>query len=624
MASTESFYPGSSYSLEPNYGDNFVGYRVPFKSIGITTDARTANQVKDVSNKLNMGLKHVELSFLTPEVFESIPKQHTKEIQRVLKLTGAEASVHGPLVDPSGYTQQGWSESMREAAERKMELAIERSHELDPKGNIPVTFHSANAPGTEWKYEKDASGKLVRKPVQIVGIDRDTGRPSGFKQEEVYFKELEKPEKISPERRINMYNNTQWKNQFSSLNLYKKEADEMINSALFELAPVVDDLLEGKKSPNDLSPVHQRSWVQLKRGESMLDQIESQFENIYDNARKYAEPSSDMPEKYKKEFLKKRDRVLDSINNEWVNYAKEQEKQFKKGEIGMINPAEKSQLLDDSITAINNLTRMRSDDNRVAASVIPRQIVPLEDFAKDKASDTFSNVALHGYKKFNDKAPIVSIENPPAGMGISTGEDLKELVKESREKFVEKAVKEGYSKSEAKDVSKKLIGATWDVGHINMLRKFGAEKKDIVKETEAIAPMVKHVHLSDNFGLEHTELPMGMGNVPVKEMFEKLGKEGFKGKRITEAISWWQHFSEQGKISPLTPTLEAFGSPLYGTGAPYWNQQIGTYGTYSAGYGRMLPDQHFSAYGAGWESLPVELGGQVQGKRDRVGGAPME
>ena len=57
-----------------------------------------------------------------------------------------------------------------------------------------------------------------------------------------------------------------------------------------------------------------------------------------------------------------------------------------------------------------------------------------------------------------------------------------------------------------------------------MLRKEGYSEKDIVKQTEIIAPFVKHVHLSDNFGFEHTELPMGMGNVPLKEIMEKLQK----------------------------------------------------------------------------------------------------
>jgi sugar phosphate isomerase/epimerase len=72
--------------------------------------------------------------------------------------------------------------------------------------------------------------------------------------------------------------------------------------------------------------------------------------------------------------------------------------------------------------------------------------------------------------------------------------------------------------AKAEKEAEKLIGITWDVGHINMIRRFGYSEKDVIKEAGKVAPMLKHVHLSDNFGLEHTELPMGMGNVPIKEI----------------------------------------------------------------------------------------------------------
>ena len=76
-----------------------------------------------------------------------------------------------------------------------------------------------------------------------------------------------------------------------------------------------------------------------------------------------------------------------------------------------------------------------------------------------------------------------------------------------------------------------------------MLRKYGYNEQDIVKESEKIAPLLKHIHLSDNFGFEHTELPMGMGNVPIKQIMEKLGDKGFEARKVIEAAGWWQHLS---------------------------------------------------------------------------------
>jgi len=196
-------------------------------------------------------------------------------------------------------------------------------------------------------------------------------------------------------------------------------------------------------------------------------------------------------------------------------------------------------------------------------------------------------------------------------------------VEESRKKFIEKAKKEGMSESEARGAAAKLIGVTWDVGHINMLRKYGYEKADIVKEAEKVAKLVKHVHLSDNFGFEHTELPMGMGNVPVKEILEKLGKEGFDAKKIIEAGNWWQHF----RTPPFKETLEAFGSSIYSMQmAPYWNQSIGLQQDYYAGLaGQWLPQINYETFGTGFSRLPAELGGQRQGAEgSRMSGRGME
>ena len=151
----------------------------------------------------------------------------------------------------------------------------------------------------------------------------------------------------------------------------------------------------------------------------------------------------------------------------------------------------------------------------------PEVYKPVEDFAIDKTATTFANAAFNSYKKFKNNAPIISIENPPTGGGLSRAEDLKKLVESARNKFVEKAVGTGMSERDAREQANKLIGVTWDVGHINMLRKYGYTEQDVIKEAEKIAPLVKHVHLSDNFGFEHTELPMGMGNVPIKQIMEK-------------------------------------------------------------------------------------------------------
>ena len=68
---------------------------------------------------------------------------------------------------------------------------------------------------------------------------------------------------------------------------------------------------------------------------------------------------------------------------------------------------------------------------------------------------------------------------------------------------------------------KKFIGATWDMGHINMLKKQGFTNKEIIRETKKIAPYVKHVHITDNFGFDDSHLSPGMGNVPIKKVMKE-------------------------------------------------------------------------------------------------------
>jgi polyhydroxyalkanoate synthesis regulator phasin len=245
---------------------------------------------------------------------------------------------------------------------------------------------------------------------------------------------------------------------------------------------------------------------------------------------------------------------------------------------------------------------------------------PIEEFAKDKASHTFANVAFNAYDKFKDKAPIISIENPPYGQALATGKDLKELIIKSREKLSDKLVKEGkMSQSQAEQIAKNMIGATWDTAHISMMRKQGFEGKQLIEEAKAISPVLKHVHLNDNFGMSHTDLPPGMATAELGEIMKEFKKGGYKGKEIFEGGNWFQHF----KSSPTALVMEGTGSPLYSMGpSPTWNQIYGTTGNYSVGYGPFLPDQHFSIYGAGFSGLPQELGGQVGNRSSRLSGTP--
>lgn len=598
----EFFYEGisSPYSLNKDYGELFSGYRMPSAEIGLTTDPRIGNQLAEMSTKLSVGTKLIEIEGLSPQVLDAIPKQQMTEMNRLAKLTGVETSMHGPLVEPSGYSKEGWSESGRIQAENEMYNAVSRAHDLNPEGNVPVTFHSnAMLPEAEEKIKED---DMIRSK-SIIMVDPRTGQIQQIKEEPKYFPEQGihpeiKKQIFEPQKEIDRKNKEMWLQNLNNVNYYamvgQREIDEIFKGAkddknlLDRYSKYSKNTEEFEKLPETEKELIAPVLRQVDHASIFLRDSYNAMRNLYNNVYK------DANEKDKKK--------LDAYKEYLIPFVKEG--------------------IEEDPAKIREFAKMVQQGVHVLKGIEqPKLFMPLNDFLVEKSGETIGNVAWKSYDEFKDKAPIISIENPPIGTALSRADELKKLIEQSRKSFVDKAVDKGMSKSQAEDTAKKLIGATWDVGHINMLRKYGYEKEEIIKETETIAPFVKHVHLSDNFGMEHTELPMGMGNVPIKEIMEKLGKEGFEGRKIVEAGDWWQHF----KTPPTAYTLEAFGSPIYGAMmAPYWNQMSGTYGTYFSGYGKVLPEQHFSIYGTGISNLPTELGGQIPGRQSRMSGTPMD
>lgn len=621
----ENFYQGGYSSLDPNkaYSGSFTGYRVNSGDMSITTDPRSANVLKEVSAKLSGGLKHVELVLLSPTM-DMVPKQHLKEVGQLSKLTGITPTIHGPVIDVAGISQQGYDELNRQASERIIISTLERSHEVDPNGNINVTFHTSEGlPGSEWKTLGDVSGKKLREYKKMVVVDKDTGRmvnmldeetlhyPSekreikpeirkalrqglikkeeleSMKSEQLYnVVSLEKGKLLAPEDRLETMNHTQWDDSINQLFFNKERADQILEQNSVQILHLWEEIQKKDFDPNLMTDTQKQAYRHFRSAQTYLDDVRVHAEGLFNKAYKYGN------EEDKK--------ILSNISEE-----------FQKDLKNNPNPLGQSQ-------AVQNL--MFNLKERVE----PKLFVPIEDFALEKTSQTFGNAAFAAYKKFGDKAPIISIENPPVGHALSTGEDLRNVVEKSRVEFVKNLVeKEKMNKKQAEKVAEKLIGATWDVGHINMLRKQGFGKEEIVAESEKIKPFLKHVHLSDNFGLEHTELPMGMGNVPFKEIMEKLGKEGYEAQKVIEASSWWQHF----QTNPVAESLEGLGSPIYGNKkTPYWNQNLGFYQGYQSGLeGAWLPGNNYQLFGTYFSQLPTELGGQAPSAQgNRMSGRGME
>ena len=630
-----SFYGGSLAGIDEQYGSP-IDQSIPTRSIALTTNPQTANQLREVMNQLNTGARAIEVTLLTPQVSEAIPNQHLDEIKRLSRLVGAELNVHGVLVEPTGISDQGrWDEQKRVQAERQMWNAMEQAHRISPDRNVVVTFHSSNGlpePETWEKVQDKVTGKWSEVLTNIAVADELNGN----------FGVL--PEKIKKNNftdqlptaynEIERYNEQGWSQQVANTNieldrasralkeLDSRDTKEQLNVALdlFKWSRTDPEkyteefkkLQEYDKKTEQKTTQAAKELVQaLNYTDSLTKDSYRSFQKLFNDAYNAAERTIAY-ERYAKDEKDKKN----------LEHAKKDMDRLKKlkQEIAPLT----TKIADNPEKVFELAEHIQKGMQVLGSLAAPQMIRPLRQFALDKSSETFSNLALQAYQRYENNAPVISIENPPVGMGMSRAQDIRDMVELSQEKFADKLQKEeGLSKEQAQTQARKLIGATWDVGHINMLKKRGYTDKEIVAETEIIAKHVKNIHMSDNFGLDHTELPMGMGNVPMQGHLAKLKAEHGKKlddiKKIVETGHWYTHF----KTTPFAETLSQFGSPIYGMNmSPYWNQGHQQAGGYFAGYGTN-PDTHHSIYGAGFSSLPVELGGNIQGK-SRLSGAPIE
>ncbi|MDO8508073.1 MAG: hypothetical protein Q7S27_00145 [Nanoarchaeota archaeon] len=602
------------YGIKENYGESFLGfdYRSSANEFGVPSNPIGSNMLKNVSDRISTGIKTIEVSGFNIgqggigiHGMDMIPKQQFKEVERLKKLTGIDLTFHAPLVEVTGFQgKQGWSEQDRERVEREMISTVRRAHALDPKGNLVVTFHASNGLMEPETYTIDDKGK--REVKSFWAINEESGQFQPISQETNYLKKEEKKD-INPKDVIEKQNTEQWLRQLQQITFQARQGERIIEETFkdkednkkSELLEIYKKFAKGEEHPviKELEP-ETKKWLNrelsnITQGDIYLRDAYLGFQNLFNNAYKTALKNEN------KEDIKKLEKFRDEIAPKISQIEKD--------------PSKVEILSDEVVRGINVLRGIET----------PKTIRPLREWAIEKASTSFSNTAFSAFKEYKNNAPIISIENPPAGDGLHTAEDLRDIVEQSRKMFTDKAMKEmGMSKHSAEEQANKLIGVTWDVGHINMLRGKGYSEKQIIEQTKTIAPLVKHVHLSDNFGLSHTELPMGMGNVPTKQMLDLIHQYNKKVKKIAETGDWLSQ-SGLNQKTPVRETLSSFGASAYGAGGPYWNQASAITPGYFSGHGNINPDFHHSLYGAGFSNLPLELGGQMAG-RSRTSGAPIE
>ncbi len=599
MQSYENFYPGLFFvgdMPETSHSDLFVGYRIPVSKLGAGASAVTVNQITEVWKRLNTGMKIVEAGTISPETFEKIPKQHFKEINRLAKLAGAEITWHASIVDPAGAGEGKISEELRKQNEQILWNQIERVYEATG-GKQPITIHASAATPADILEEG-----IIGVANTIDGSIGSLKLESKLTPEEII--EGKKPEMINPKEFLNEKNKEIWRSMIERIELRKTDIEDFIMKYPEEQINII---IDKKKTLKD-------SYAYRYFGKH-LDELSVNEKNELDNilnknseARQLFNTLEKIEAKAKESKLLFED-LIEDVENAWRTAFKASKE--VRDEYGLKKLEEIARDIVDlkkqpKETAIVKLTNVLNNMRELT----PKILVNSEDFAKDKAAETLSNLAVKSFKKFKENAPIISVENIFPGMAFSTAESLKSLIEETRNKFVEKMKKE-VGEKKARELAERLIGVTWDIGHINIWQKYGKKPEDIVAETKAIKPFIKHLHITDNFGFTDSHLPPGMGEVP-KEVFKEIKELTEKGvKGVLEVPTLALPEPSGFGVNPYTYSLAALGSPIYTYEmAPFWNEVLfRELPAYFTGYGPILPERHFEIYGASFSGLPAELGG---------------
>ncbi|HKZ49770.1 MAG TPA: TIM barrel protein [Candidatus Nanoarchaeia archaeon] len=625
---TYSESDGYSNALDPGFGKGQENTMWAGYYMGASTSLQPLEAMKDILRLPASGIQNVELSVIDPKQWESIPKEYFAEMRRSAQLAikgrlqagqPSLVSVHAPILEPTGFTQEGYSEDQWREAQSYMKDVVEKAAVLGT--STPIAIHASHFQSQSWRAAPDEANKELEKfNKQLQMAEQQFGRKAAEEMRKQHEIELDRWR--SGEILDNM---TAVDPATGKLQMFQKE--EHVTPWGKEMQSPQERMAQ--RNHNMLEDEYQKNLIALERemARAQMEVERARAEGNQPREQAWQNFLRGEMEDYNKLAVS----TFDHIARADKNFMEKPEIKRAVEAIGQLPREQRGIAVADFIKNLGN-TR----------ETTPQLLRTVEDFGREKASEAFANMAVHSIKVATnpkaygldvkpvkpEQAPVVAIENVyPWAVG-GRGDTLRNLIHDTREKFVQKAKAEmKLPEAEARKVADKIIGSTWDIAHINILRKFGHDTDAIMKEVDKIKKDIRHVQISDNFGFSDAHLAIGAGNVPIKEFMAKLEKEGdLKGiKSIVEAGA---HFGAW-KENPSHWTMKYMNTPIYGfQKSPTWGEQLGSYfmgtGGYSAGYGTILPPVHFSEYGSGFTALPTALGGQIQGQdRSKFGGTPM-
>ena len=558
-------------------------FRINPKTLGIST-AITKKGIDQLKARVFEGARNVELGFMgkekgslgqggiTPEMHS---REEREEMRQLAKINEVDLSTHASVAvgSTSGLTQQGFKDEERMKAVNEIKRTVDFAADVAQGGPIVVHTGEFNRPiyeaGEEFRAYK---GEEEKAPVYFVdkrtgdlkGIDRDKPIAIARKKDGKYvreggklqidfkdYKEIEEEFKKLPEKERQDFDN------HAEKYFYNKIREEEVGRLK----------VEGEHF--DLQAKNINKQIEELKGQQMM------FESMR---------GKDLTQQQIEQVKRHNPNLAEATDEEIRNALK--------------NPDPQIQALQSNVESLN-VNKKYYEDGAVSymrsaetAKAEVANIIPVEEYGVGKTADSLAMSAIYAYDKEKvmklKKALFVAPENIFPEQYGSHPQELKNLVLEARKKMVAELRDRGMGGSQAEKVAKEHIKATFDVGHANTWKKFfkrdpgeSLEQSDkkfknwMVKQTEELQKegIIGHVHLSDNFGYYDEHLAPGEGNVPIKELIEKLEKHGYKGKTIVE---WGAQTPEQS-FRVWSNTLGLSSSTYKMDGNWSWTDVQGSY-----------------------------------------------
>lgn len=487
---------------------------------------------------------------------ESYGKTEREEIRQLAKINEVELSTHASpnIGSPAGFHENAFHEEARQNVLFEVKRAVDFA--ADTAGGGPVVVHTGEFPRPLYETEEKTfyayPGEEERAPIYIV--DEETGRVGTLPRSAKYAvpKGYEDREKQIPLR--DEHGNIIW--DYKSIGELEKEyvaeqkakGTETPNVAKFVQDVVLKKdlkLLEFEEArAKDIAEEHAREYNKLQQVLERIQQDPDEHRRRYQMVKfaeqlktspKAGEPDYDEFLQHPEHFVRE---TMDGINTQ-VNYWRDAQDSYSR-------------------------RKRETEEN------LERQ-KPIIAYGVEKSAATLSEAAMYAYeieKKRQLEKPLwVAPENWTPELYGSHPEELKTLITESRKKMTEQLQeKKQLSEHEAKKIAEEHIKATFDIGHLNMWRKYykGPDEdfhdwvdSNIKKLTKD--GIIGHVHLTDNFGYYDEHLSPGEGNAPIQKFVERLKETKYKGRIIAEPGG--QREGQHYRV--LTESWKLLGSPMY-------------------------------------------------------------